>query len=220
LTTTDARIEHDLLGDYEVPNEVYYGVHTARALENFPIIGTPIARYPELIVALACVKLAAARANHRLGLLSTEHADAIATACDEIKSGKLHDQFVVDVIQGGAGTSTNMNANEVIANRGLELLGRRRGDYAYLHPLEHVNLAQSTNDVCPTALKVALQFAVHRLQLAMAELVSAFADKAIEFGGHLKGLPIEGDNPALAGISTNIGAIDNVDAGDGIKETI
>ncbi|MCX2711555.1 aspartate ammonia-lyase [Mycolicibacterium sp. J2] len=186
MTTGDTRVEHDLLGDYDVPDAAYYGVHTARALENFPITGTPISRYPELIVALACVKLAAAQANRRLGLLGAEHADAIVAACAEIKSGKLHDQFVVDVIQGGAGTSTNMNANEVIANRALELLGRRRGDYRHLHPLEHVNLGQSTNDVYPTALKVALQFAVHRLQLAMAELVSAFADKAVEFGGHLK----------------------------------
>ncbi|GAS94099.1 aspartate ammonia-lyase [Mycolicibacterium canariasense] len=186
MTSVDLRVEHDLLGDYDVPDAAYYGVHTARALENFPITGTPISRYPELIVALACVKLAAARANHRLGLLGAEQSDAIVAACAEIKSGKLHDQFVVDVIQGGAGTSTNMNANEVIANRALELLGHRRGDYRHLHPLEHVNLGQSTNDVYPTALKVALQFAVHRLQLAMAELVSAFADKAAEFGGHLK----------------------------------
>jgi len=186
MTSTELRREHDLLGDFEVPDDVYYGVHTARALENFPITGMPIARYPELIVALACVKLAAARANHRLGLLSAERTDAIVAASQEIKAGELHDQFVVDVIQGGAGTSTNMNANEVIANRGLELLGRRRGDYAHLHPLEHVNLSQSTNDVYPTAVKVGLQFAVHRLQLAMTELVAAFAEKAVEFGGHLK----------------------------------
>jgi aspartate ammonia-lyase len=186
MTVHDMRIEHDLLGDYEVPSDVYYGVHTARALENFPITGTPISRYPELIIALACVKSAAARANRRLGSLGREHADAIVAACREIQAGKLHDQFVVDVIQGGAGTSTNMNANEVIANRGLELRGHPRGDYGQLHPLEHVNLGQSTNDVYPTALKVALQFAVHRLQLAMAKLVTAFADKAVEFGGHLK----------------------------------
>jgi len=186
MTATELRVEHDLLGDYEVPSAVYYGVHTARALDNFPITGTPISRYPELIVALGCVKLAAARANHRLGLLSTERADAIVRACQEIRSGLLHDQFVVDVIQGGAGTSTNMNANEVIANRGLELLGRRRGDYSHLHPLEHVNLGQSTNDVYPTAVKVAVQFAVHRLRRAMAELVTGFADKAVEFSGHLK----------------------------------
>jgi aspartate ammonia-lyase len=186
MTATELRVEHDLLGDYEVPSAVYYGVHTARALDNFPITGTPISRYPELVIALGSVKLAAARANHRLGLLSTERADAIVRACQEIRAGFLHDQFVVDVIQGGAGTSTNMNANEVIANRGLELLGRRRGDYSHLHPLEHVNLGQSTNDVYPTAVKVAVQYAVHRLRRAMAGLVTAFADKAVEFSGHLK----------------------------------
>ena len=113
-----SRIEHDLLGDREVPDDVYYGVHTVRALENFVITGIPISRYPELIVALACVKEAAARANHRLGLLDAERTDAIVAACAEIRAGELHDQFAVDVIQGGAGTSTNMNANEVIANRG------------------------------------------------------------------------------------------------------
>ncbi|MDX1892058.1 aspartate ammonia-lyase [Mycolicibacterium sp. 050158] len=186
MNPTALRVEHDLLGDYEVPDAAYYGVHTARALENFPITGLPISRYPELVVALACVKLAAAQANHRLGLLDAERRDAVVTACREIISGKLHDQFVVDVIQGGAGTSTNMNANEVIANRGLELLGHRRGDYRHLHPLEHVNLGQSTNDVYPTALKVALHFAVQRLRMAMTALVTAFADKAVDFGGHLK----------------------------------
>jgi aspartate ammonia-lyase len=186
MTSVEVRLEHDLLGDYEVPRNVYYGVHTARALENFAITGTPISRYPELIVALACVKLAAARANHRLGLLGSKRAHAIVQACLEIKSGDLHDQFVVDVIQGGAGTSTNMNANEVIANRGLELLGYDRADYDRLHPLEHVNMGQSTNDVYPTAVKVAVQFAARRLQRAMTELAAAFADKAVEFSGHLK----------------------------------
>ncbi len=186
MTAIESRAEHDLLGHYQVPSTVYYGVHTARALDNFPITGTPISRYPELVIALACVKLAAARANHRLGLLDAERVDAIVAACLEIKNGALHDQFVVDVIQGGAGTSTNMNANEVIANRALELLGRRRGDYGYLHPIEHVNMGQSTNDVYPTAVKVAVQFAVHRLQLAMTEFVTAFADKAVEFSGLLK----------------------------------
>jgi aspartate ammonia-lyase len=185
-STNAFRTEHDLLGDHAVPDAAYYGVHTVRALANFPITGTPISRYPELVVALACVKLAAARANHRLGILNTARAEAIEQACQEIKSGRLHDQFVVDVIQGGAGTSTNMNANEVIANRGLELLGHHRGDYAHLHPLEHVNLGQSTNDVYPSAVKVALQFAVHRLEVAMTELVTAFADKAVEFSSLLK----------------------------------
>ena len=186
MTWSDTRIEHDLLGDHPVPGAAYYGVHTARALENFSITGMPISRYPDLVVALACVKQAAAQANHRLGLLDAARMSAIVTACRQIARGELHDHFVVDVIQGGAGTSTNMNANEVIANRALEVLGRQRGDYACLHPLEHVNLGQSTNDVYPTALKVALQFSVDRLQKALRALVAGLAEKAVEFGGHLK----------------------------------
>src|SRR5690606_35648893 len=144
--------ERDLLGEREVPAHAYYGIHTLRAVENFPITGIPISFYPELIYSLACVKQAAALANRDLDLLDDETANAIVRACQEIRSGKLHDQFVVDSIQGGAGTSTNMNANEVIANRALELLGRPRGDYAVVHPNDHVNLGQSTNDVYPTAL--------------------------------------------------------------------
>src|SRR5918911_2949415 len=153
--TQPVRTEHDLLGDRAVPAAAYYGVHTLRAVENFPITGTPIAIYPDLIRALACIKQAAALANNELGLLDKERTDAIEKACEEVRAGKLHDQFVVDVIQGGAGTSTNMNANEVIANRALELLGHGKGDYHHLHPNEHVNLGQSTNDVYPTAVNVA-----------------------------------------------------------------
>ena len=152
---TAYRTEHDLLGDRQVPADLYYGVHTLRALENFPITGTNIAIYPDLIRALAQIKQAAARANLELGLLDQERADAIIAACKEIQAGKLHDQFVVDVIQGGAGTSTNMNANEVVANRALEILGHKRGEYQFLHPNEHVNMSQSTNDVYPTSLKLA-----------------------------------------------------------------
>ena len=126
-STVSTRSEHDLLGDHDVPADAYWGVHTLRACENFPITGTPISAYPHLIDALAAVKEAAARANEDLGLLPADKADAIAAACREIRAGALHDQFVVDVIQGGAGTSTNMNANEVIANRALELLGHREG---------------------------------------------------------------------------------------------
>src|SRR5262245_29489970 len=140
------REEHDSLGSRQVPAGAYYVVHTARALENFPISGIALSTYPEFVNALAVVKQAAAAANRELGLLDGERADAITTACAEIRSGRLHDQFVVDVIQGGAGTSTNMNANEVIANRALEILGCPRGDYERLHPLDHVNLSQSTND--------------------------------------------------------------------------
>jgi aspartate ammonia-lyase len=180
------RIEHDLLGDRPVPEDVYYGVHTLRAIENFPITGTPISIYGDLIRALACIKQAAALANHELALLDKERADAIVRACEEIRGGKLHDQFVVDVIQGGAGTSTNMNANEVIANRALELLDHKKGEYEFLHPNQHVNMSQSTNDVYPTALKVASYFGIFRLVDAMAKLRRAFEEKAEDFRDVLK----------------------------------
>jgi aspartate ammonia-lyase len=180
------RVEHDLLGDKEVPADAYWGVHTARARENFPITGTSISAYPHLIEALAAVKEAAARANGDLGLLEPEIADAIVESCREIWNGALHDEFVVDVIQGGAGTSTNMNANEVIANRALELLGHAKGDYARVHPNEHVNRSQSTNDAYPTAVNVATIIAVRELSDAMALLEQAFADKAAEFHDLLK----------------------------------
>ena len=186
MSQAPTRIEHDLLGDRAVPADAYYGIHTLRALENFRITGTAISIYPELVRALACVKQAAALANNGLGLLTDGKAEAIARACEEIREGKLLDQFVVDVIQGGAGTSTNMNANEVIANRGLELLGHGRGEYRYLHPVEDVNMSQSTNDVYPTAVKVALHFAIGRLGAAMQELRRAFGAKALEFTDVLK----------------------------------
>ena len=185
---SDARIrtEHDLIGDLGVPAEAYYGIHTLRAVENFLISDTKISIYPDLIQALACVKQAAAQANQELGLLDASRVAAIVKACEEIRAGRLHDQFVVDVIQGGAGTSTNMNANEVIANRALEILGHQRGEYQHLHPNEHVNVSQSTNDVYPTAVKVALHFAITRLVEAMVELRRAFAAKAEEFADILK----------------------------------
>jgi aspartate ammonia-lyase len=184
--TSDYRIEHDLLGEREVPADAYYGVQTLRAIENFPITGTTIAIYPELIRALAAIKQAAALANHELHLLSRDRCDAIVRACEEIRAGELHDQFVVDVIQGGAGTSTNMNANEVIANRALEHLEHRRGEYQFLHPNEHVNMSQSTNDVYPTALKVAAYIGIFGLVDAMAVLRRAFEAKANEFRDVLK----------------------------------
>jgi aspartate ammonia-lyase len=180
------RIEHDLLGDRAVPGNAYYGVHTLRALENFEITGTPISIYPDLVVALACIKEAAALTNNELKLLDDEKTGAIVKACEEIREGRLLDEFVVDVIQGGAGTSTNMNANEVVANRALELLGRKKGEFRYLHPLDHVNMSQSTNDVYPTAVKVALHFGIERLVAAMADLRTAFEEKAREFGQVLK----------------------------------
>ena len=180
------RIEQDSLGSHEVPVSAYYGVQTARALANFPISGIALSTYPHFVTALAAVKHAAAEANRELGLLDHERADVITAACREIAAGELHDQFVVDVIQGGAGTSTNMNANEVIANRALELLGSHRGDYERLHPLEHVNRSQSTNDVYPTAIKVALQGQIATLRTALTDLVAGFAAKADEFATVLK----------------------------------
>jgi aspartate ammonia-lyase len=182
----NTRLEHDLLGDREIPADVYWGVHTLRAIENFPITGQTISGYSELIKALAVIKQAAALANNGLGLLDDRRTQAIVAACEEIRAGKLHEQFVVDVIQGGAGTSTNMNANEVIANRALELLGFAKGDYAQLHPNEHVNMGQSTNDVYPTALRLATWNGVQLLLKAMATLRGAFAAKAEEFKDVLK----------------------------------
>jgi aspartate ammonia-lyase len=184
--TQPVRIEHDLLGDRAVPADAYYGIHTLRALENFPITGTAIAIYPDLVAALACVKQAAAIANAELGLLDEKRAVAIRLACEEVREGKLTQEFVVDVIQGGAGTSSNMNANEVICNRALEILGHQRGQYEHLHPLDHVNLSQSTNDVYPTALKLALQFGIRRLLQEMVFLRKAFEAKAREFEKILK----------------------------------
>jgi len=184
--TQPVRIEHDLLGERAVPAHAYYGIHTLRALENFPITGMPISIYPDLVSALACVKQAAAIANSELGLLDEKRAVAIRLACEEVREGKLSAEFVVDVIQGGAGTSSNMNANEVICNRALELLGHARGEYQHLHPLDHVNLSQSTNDVYPTAVKLALHFAIRRLLIEMQGLRQAFQKKAVEFDDVLK----------------------------------
>ncbi|WP_433359026.1 aspartate ammonia-lyase [Streptosporangium sp. CA-115845] len=175
------RQEHDLLGERHVPADAYYGIHTLRAVENFPISGTPLSTYPELIWALACVKQAAAEANNDLGLLPGAACEAIVRACDEIRAGRLHEHFVVDVFQGGAGTSTNMNTNEVIANRALELLGHSRGSYEHIHPLDDVNKSQSTNDVYPTALRLGLHRATQPLRAALAELSHAFVAKSVEF---------------------------------------
>ncbi|WP_329418119.1 aspartate ammonia-lyase [Streptomyces sp. NBC_01268] len=183
---SSVRREHDLLGDRDVPADAYWGVHTLRARENFAITGVPISVYPQLIDALAAVKEAAALANEELGLLPAEKAGAIVAACREIRGGALHEEFVVDVVQGGAGTSTNMNANEVVANRALELLGHGKGEYAHLHPHEDVNLGQSTNDVYPTAIRIAAIGAARELLVAMAVLQDAFAEKAVEFGGVVK----------------------------------
>ena len=184
--TRPVRIEHDLLGSRSVPADAYYGIHTLRALENFPVTGMPISIYPDLVSALACVKQAAAIANSELGLIDEQRSVAIRLACEEVREGKLAAEFVVDVIQGGAGTSSNMNANEVICNRALEILGHAKGEYQHLHPLDHVNLSQSTNDVYPTAVKLALHFAIRRLLVEMNHLKQSFQQKAAEFDDVLK----------------------------------
>jgi aspartate ammonia-lyase len=186
FTGARTRTEHDLLGDRDVPDEALYGIQTLRALENFPITGTALREFPVLIEGLAAVKEAAALANAELGLLDQGIADLIVRAAQEIRAGRHHEHFVVDMIQGGAGTSTNMNGNEVIANRALELSSRPRGDYAHVHPNNHVNLSQSTNDVYPTAMKIALHRAIEALRKAMADLAAAFLTKGAEFSPHLK----------------------------------
>ncbi|WP_319544191.1 aspartate ammonia-lyase [uncultured Pseudodesulfovibrio sp.] len=180
------RIEHDSLGEVEVPKDAYYGVQTKRALDNFHISGITMSHYPRLINSLAYVKLAAAEANASLGMLEEQKSRAISRACEEILSGKLHDQFVVDVMQGGAGTSSNMNANEVICNRALELMGFEKGSYDQLHPLNDVNMSQSTNDVYPSALRIALILEVRELMDALQYLKKAFAAKGKEFTDVLK----------------------------------
>jgi aspartate ammonia-lyase len=180
------RREKDLLGMRDVPREVYYGIQTMRALENFNISGVTLSFFPVLIQALVMVKMASARANHDMGLLPTPIANAIVRACHEIIQGRFHQQFVVDLIQGGAGTSTNMNANEVIANRALEHLGHQKGEYQYCHPNNHVNLSQSTNDVYPTAIKIALINSNVRLVEVLEGLITGLQEKAFEFSGIIK----------------------------------
>ncbi len=180
------RLEHDLLGELEVPADAYWGIHTARAVTNFPISGVPIGHYRSLIKAIAMVKQAAAEANFKVGELDGKVKDAIVKACHEVAAGYLDSQFVVDAIQGGAGTSTNMNANEVISNRALEIMGHNKGSYEFCHPLNHVNMSQSTNDVYPTALKVALILELRELIESMDYLRSAFHNKAVEFKDVIK----------------------------------
>jgi aspartate ammonia-lyase len=183
---TKMRIEHDSLGEAAVPADAYYGVQTRRALDNFHISGIPMSHYPRMINALAYVKMAAAEANTSLGLLDEERSRAICRACEDILDGRLHDQFVVDVIQGGAGTSANMNANEVVCNRALELMGHAKGEYEHLHPLNHVNMSQSTNDVYPSALNIALILDIRELIDAMDYLRKAFRQKGEEFADVIK----------------------------------
>jgi aspartate ammonia-lyase len=186
MTQPAVRIEHDLLGEKAVPADAYYGVQTARALENFHISGVELRLYPDLIKAFAMVKMAAARANFECGQFSREILTGIEGACQEIIDGKLHDEFRLDVFQGGAGTSTNMNANEVIANRALELMGHQKGEYAHCSPHDHVNGSQSTNDAYPTSLHVGMALGNVRLVAAVKELIEAFRQKGTEFSGILK----------------------------------
>lgn len=180
------RQEHDSLGQREISDHVYYGVQTQRAMENFPISGVHVSNFQHLIDGLALVKKAAAMANQELGVLDQTKADAICKACDELLEGKLHENFTVDMFQGGAGTSTNMCANEVIANRGLEIMGFNKGEYDHLHPNDHVNCSQSTNDAYPTAIKLSVLLSKQNLTRSMIGLKDALALKAEEFSDVLK----------------------------------
>jgi aspartate ammonia-lyase len=178
------RTEKDFLGSKKLPDDAYYGIQTLRAIENFPVSG--VRQGPEIIVAYACVKKAAALANMKLGMLDEVRGKAIARAAGEIIDGKLADQFPIDIFQAGAGTSTNMNVNEVIANRALEIVGRRKGEYSYIHPNDHVNLGQSTNDTFPSASQIAIAGASGPLIKAIYDLADAFDSKGKEFRNVLK----------------------------------
>ncbi|MDE6006126.1 MAG: aspartate ammonia-lyase [Muribaculaceae bacterium] len=184
--STGIRVESDLLGSIEVPESALYGVQTLRGVENFEISKFKLYDYPEFIKGLAITKLGAAMANHEMGLLPDDMYEAIAQACREIMGGEHHDQFPVDMIQGGAGTSTNMNANEVIANRALEILGHKRGEYQYCSPNDHVNRSQSTNDAYPTAIHIGMYLANIRLKKHLEKLIEAFRAKAEAFKNIIK----------------------------------
>jgi aspartate ammonia-lyase len=181
MTAPHARVERDFLGERRIPAGAYWGVHTARAQENFAVTGAAVSVHRELVAALGAVKQAAVRANRELGLVDDHRANAIDRACQDVRDGLLDDQFVVDVMQGGAGTSTNMNANEVVANRALELLGLPAGQYDEVHPLDHVNRSQSTNDVYPTAVKLSLLSALDGLSGAVRTLAETCNAKSREF---------------------------------------
>src|SRR3954452_4275830 len=186
MSTDSTRLERDLLGPKEVPADAYYGVQTARGLENFHISGVQLRLYPDFIKALAMVKCAAARANVDAGVFDRTVLRGIEGACQEIIDGKLHDQFQLDVFQGGAGTSTNMNANEVIANRALELTGHKKGEYQFCDPHDHVNASQSTNDAYPSALHIGIALGNIRLTAAIEQLIEAFRRKGQEFAAIVK----------------------------------
>lgn len=180
------RVESDLLGELQVPAEAYYGVQTQRAINNYKISGKHMCDYPEYVKAIAYVKLAAAEANHELGRLPDDVADAMCRACREIIDGKFHENFVTDMVQGGAGTSVNMNANEVIANRALELMGYEKGDYQHCWPNDHCNCGQSTNDVYPTTIRLTFIEMNKQLVAALERLVASFRKKGEEFKNNIK----------------------------------
>lgn len=184
MTTAQQRVEKDFLGTKEVPSDAYYGIQTLRAVENFPITGYRI--HEELIRAMATVKHAAAAANMEIRQLNPQIGHAVVQAAQEIMDGKWHDQFIVDPIQGGAGTSINMNANEIIANRAIEILGGIKGDYFKVSPNSHVNMAQSTNDAFPTAIHIATLSLIEKLLVTMEEMLTAFRKKAVQFDGVIK----------------------------------
>ncbi len=186
LLSQDFRTEKDLLGEKQIPNDAYYGVQTLRALENFQISGVTTKDYPELVNAFVIVKLAAARANYESGALPKYVLDAVEKACKEVLAGKYHDQFLVDLYQGGAGTSANMNVNEVLANIALELEGHPKGDYAYIEPHDHLNMSQSTNDSYPTSLKIAMILMNQKLIPELELLIKSFEAKGKEFDNILK----------------------------------
>lgn len=180
------RVESDLLGELQVPAEAYYGVQTQRALNNYKISNTRMCDYPDYVVAMACIKLSAAETNKELGALDSTIADAIVTACREIIDGKFHDQFLVDMVQGGAGTSVNMNANEVIANRALEIMGHEKWEYKFCSPNDHVNCGQSTNDAYPSAFRYAFIRMNKNLIKSLQNLIDAFRSKGDEFKDVIK----------------------------------
>ena len=180
------RVESDLIGELQVPADAYYGVQTQRAINNYKISTTHMYDYPEYIIAIAYVKMAAASANAQLGVLDRQIADAIIAACKEIVGGKLWDQFPVDMMQGGAGTSVNMNANEVIANRALEIMGHKKGEYQFCSPNDHVNCAQSTNDAYPTAFRYTFVRMNRNLEESLKQLIAAFRAKGEEFKDIIK----------------------------------
>lgn len=185
-TSGKMRMEHDLLGDKEVPVEALFGIQTLRCIENFDISRQLLSDYPQLIKALGIVKMGAILANHELGLVSDEIKNAVVEACKELMDGKHTEHFPIDLVQGGAGTSVNMNANEVIANRALEIMGKERGEYKHCHPNDHINMAQSTNDAYPTAMHLGLYMIHEEVKTALEKLITSFKNKEKEFESIIK----------------------------------